>query len=698
MPDNQPTPKKENKALQADVDTYGPVLAILTSIGGWDTRPRLGGLVHHEELGPGTVVKIETKSKVVVLFHGRKAVKSCHIGAVKALPVLGFRVDQLPMSETVMGVWTSLVRLSGPGGRVAAAAMATPPSSGASNIQSLTSTRPVIKFPSDGSSLDVPLLRQQQIRLGLLKAAHVLFSQQENLRQIMSRTGDSEDGGHFSLFQQLLSAATRPSPIKAMFTRNELEAAAVSVCQYLASEVHKPLTPPQTTPTPSLPISGGSKSKPKKNHSSGVAPPSQPSTNKATATSKTRVKPAPELPPPSPLVSQIMEMGFPRHHIEKAIEVTRGTSSAERLIAWLLDPTNQEYIQQADQSQSGEASSTEADSSEAGREEGGGEAGRGRDKNREKGREGGRRGGKGISSSESSDVSDDDIEVPDELLVPEPGQKPYKTAKDFGSAEDYARYVRDNVRVGMLVKCKDDYEEVKSGDIGRVTKLDNDGLNDLNIQCMWQGKGVPYWVRFANVEILGNAHSPTAPSEPFKPGDKVRVKRSVHTPKYKWGSISHQSVGVVQTLNRNGIDVTVNFPEQANWTGVISEMELVPGSHPRHSCSGCKISPIDGPRYHCQVCSDFDFCQSCFDKGQSHNHVFERIDDQGQPAVYVGSPHSRRKALRRHRKKAMRGGSVVMDWDQIVKHLTISSNESQAYRLIDSSHSTFWQSSGPQGK
>ena len=51
------------------------------------------------------------------------------------------------------------------------------------------------------------------------------------------------------------------------------------------------------------------------------------------------------------------------------------------------------------------------------------------------------------------------------------GQKPYKTAKDFGSAEDYARYVRDNVRVGMLVKCKDDYEEVKSGDIGRVTKV-----------------------------------------------------------------------------------------------------------------------------------------------------------------------------------------------------------------------------------
>ena len=68
----------------------------------------------------------------------------------------------------------------------------------------------------------VPLLRQQQIRLGLLKAARVLFSQQENLRQIMARPASSE-GDQYSLFQQLLSAATRPSPIKAMFSRDELE-------------------------------------------------------------------------------------------------------------------------------------------------------------------------------------------------------------------------------------------------------------------------------------------------------------------------------------------------------------------------------------------------------------------------------------------------------------------------------------------
>ena len=46
----------------------------------------------------------------------------------------------------------------------------------------------------------------------------------------------------------------------------------------------------------------------------------------------------------------------------------------------------------------------------------------------------------------------------------------------------------------------------------------------------------------------------------------------------------------------------------------------------------------------------------------------------------------------------MRGGMIVMDWDQIVRHLSVSSNESQANRLTDGIHSTYWQSSGPQGK
>ena len=38
------------------------VLAVLTVIGGLDTRPCLGGFVQHDELGTGTITKVESKS------------------------------------------------------------------------------------------------------------------------------------------------------------------------------------------------------------------------------------------------------------------------------------------------------------------------------------------------------------------------------------------------------------------------------------------------------------------------------------------------------------------------------------------------------------------------------------------------------------------------------------------------------------
>jgi hypothetical protein len=47
-------------------------------------------------------------------------------------------------------------------------------------------------------------------------------------------------------------------------------------------------------------------------------------------------------------------------------------------------------------------------------------------------------------------------------------------------------------------------------------------------------------------------------------GDRVRVKGSVTTPKYKWGSVNHNSIGVVTSISANGRDVTVDFPMQGN--------------------------------------------------------------------------------------------------------------------------------------
>lgn len=58
-----------------------------------------------------------------------------------------------------------------------------------------------------------------------------------------------------------------------------------------------------------------------------------------------------------------------------------------------------------------------------------------------------------------------------------------------------------------MVKCCRTYEEVYDGDVGKVIKLDRDGLHDLNVQCDWQQKGGTYWVRYIHIELLGTSLS-----------------------------------------------------------------------------------------------------------------------------------------------------------------------------------------------
>ena len=104
----------------------------------------------------------------------------------------------------------------------------------------------------------------------------------------------------------------------------------------------------------------------------------------------------------------------------------------------------------------------------------------------------------------------------------------------------------------------------------------------------WQQKGGTYWVRYVDVEIVGftpgntsslvPAGTVSSASSEIRVGDRVRVRPSVTTPKYKWGSVTHRSVGTVIAIASNRCDVTVNFPEQTRWTGLLSEMERVDSS------------------------------------------------------------------------------------------------------------------------
>jgi len=60
----------------------------------------------------------------------------------------------------------------------------------------------------------------------------------------------------------------------------------------------------------------------------------------------------------------------------------------------------------------------------------------------------------------------------------------------------------------MTVMCCEAYEEIDKGDIGRIVKIDSDGLHDLNVLAMWQRMGSTYWLRFVHVELRNDlAHA-----------------------------------------------------------------------------------------------------------------------------------------------------------------------------------------------
>ncbi|XP_041128227.1 E3 ubiquitin-protein ligase HERC2-like isoform X2 [Polyodon spathula] len=618
----------------------GSLMAVLAVIGGIDGRLRLGGQVIHEEFGEGTVTRITPKGRITVQFHEMRTCRVCPLNQLKPLPVVAFSVNNLPFSEPMLAIWAQLVNLAG------------------SKVEKQRMMKPLSRGLTD--QVDLHVLRCQQLRLYILKAARALLSHQDKLRQILSQPAvlepvpaPSEDGVVSSpdadlspedplppliLLQQLLSAATQPSPVKAIFDRPELEAAALAVCQYLAVESTHPSSPlfdDSSSSEATTPVTVQQ-----------VLPPKQ---------KKHKVSPV----PPLPLVGQLMEMGFQRKNIEFALKSLSGTSGSasgvpgvEALVGWMLDHPDVQITELSD-----------ADT---------------------------------VSDEFSDEEIIEELEEPEAAFAVPSGavvteSQTYKKRTDFQSNDDYAVYVRESIQVGMMVRCCRTYEEVYEGDVGKVIKLDRDGLHDLNVQCDWQQKGGTYWVRYIHAELLG--FPPQSSPSHVKIGDKVRVKASVTTPKYKWGSVTHRSVGVIKAFSANGKDVIVDFPQQSHWTGLLSEMELVPSIHPGVRCDGCQMFPINGPRFKCRNCEDFDFCENCF-KTRKHNtrHAFGRINEPGQSPVFCG--RSGKQLKRQH---SSQRGMLIDEWSRVVKNLSVSSSVDQASRLIDSSEQC-WQSSGSQGK
>jgi len=61
-----------------------------------------------------------------------------------------------------------------------------------------------------------------------------------------------------------------------------------------------------------------------------------------------------------------------------------------------------------------------------------------------------------------------------------------------------------------------------------------------------------------------------------------------------------------------------------------------PVIHDKVECDGCGVAPIQGVRYKCSVCKNFDYCATCEER-RGHDHAFLKImkPDQAPKAIFT---------------------------------------------------------------
>ncbi|XP_065082582.1 probable E3 ubiquitin-protein ligase HERC2 [Ochlerotatus camptorhynchus] len=515
------------------------IMGTLCTIGGCDSRPRLGLNLTLDGVR-GTISRMTKKGKVVMNVHALAETKKIPIFKVSECADIGaFSLSKLTINEMLLNSWAVLFYGIGQ----------TP-----MNVVNNISTH---------------LLQTQQINFSALKATKVLFRHQNLLRKILrqrspgitrscskdsvsdrdtspeegktrSESNTSDESQTFTelLIQTILLRATQPSPLKACYSFLEMELAALNISQMLASHVHNELNAPSNSNKRAFPISQPTMihGVPIYNNESALEDAQTPSGAEAVtgASSGGAGRGTARRSPPSPLVAQIMEMGFTRKSVETAIKSltlhTNNKPTAEQVVQWILEHPD------VTANLGGKGDDNDAYSD---------------------------------TESASSDTMDGGSSMHDSQHVA------FKMREDFKSTDQYAMYVRGLICPGMLVRCCQDFEEIRKGDIGTVLKVEPEGLHDLNVRIDWQMHDRPYWMCFVHLELL--EAPPSENSTTISVGSQVRIRNTQHF-RYRLNTIPRGSIGTVTSVN--GSEVTAEFPQQTLWNGHLNELELI--SNPLH--------------------------------------------------------------------------------------------------------------------
>ncbi|XP_054728194.1 probable E3 ubiquitin-protein ligase HERC2 [Anastrepha obliqua] len=568
--------------LQHLENEYIYVMGVLCTIGGCDIRVRVGLQVCYEG-NTATICGFTNKGKCLLSTDSQALSgefrKISLSTAFECADYSVFSLSRLPLNEMLLNSWAVL--LFGPGERKECVP----------------------------NGVDISLLRGQQIQLSVLNANCVLYRHQAALRKILKQRSPglcayssdeslseeaapanaSSDGKSNAegdacgetdainvaansdelsaqptisdaelLIQSILIRATQPSPIKAIYNYADLSTAALNCAQVLAAKVHNELNEAASTsaarfvaPTPPM--------QPTMIH--GVPVYNVGLLDEASGSSQPQVlKNNTEA---TPLIAQIMEMGFSKKSVELAVKQLtihpEVIPTPEQIVQWILEHPDvcantidaTDYLEPPLVGGGGAVGGSSSDTSLQSKLQTLHDP-------------------EADSDNESLDSSSDTVEgssIHEQLVK-------FETRKDFPSADQYAQYVRGLVCPGMLVRCCRDFEEIKKGDIGTVLKVDTEGLHDLNVQVDWQLHGNTYWVCFVHIELLEMPREKTTceRSAQVVVGTQVRLRA---ISRYKWGYVLRGSVGTVTAVR--GKDVTVDFPQHAGWKGTLNDIEVVGG-------------------------------------------------------------------------------------------------------------------------
>lgn len=510
------------------------VMGTLNTMGGCDPRPRIG-LNLTSDGQRGTISRFTHKGNIIMNLHHNGETKKLTISQVNDCADVGaFSLSKLPVNEMLLNSWAVLIY--GPGER--------------KNIIN--------------NNVDIPLLRSQQIQLSTLNTVCVLFRHQNTLRKVLRQRspgllryssesslddreshnngsdsgaksdGSGDDQTNFNreselLIQSILVRATQPSPVKAIFSFHDLSLAALNLSQMLASHVHSEISAPLVTPQPPPPPL-----QPTLIHGIPIYNDAMIDELQTPSSEDSNVHHGKK--PPGPLVSQIMEMGFSRKSVELAIKSltvhTDVTPTAEQIIQWILEHPD------LCPPLAGPSGYTPAQIPE------------------------------NNFDSDSESVTSEQEEL-------NTNQLRYYTRDSFKSVDQYAMYIRGVVCPGMSVRCCQDFEEIRKGDIGTVLKVDTEGLHDLNVQVDWQDHKSSYWMCFVHIEIIEAPKDQFTDSGNITIGHHVRIKGSTPRGKTASSSVTRQSVGIVTSVQ--GREIQVDFGANGGiWCVNSHELELVP--------------------------------------------------------------------------------------------------------------------------